>query len=79
MARYNAFPLVGINALFVQRAHWRSGVGRALVQAVEEWAVRRDAVAIGLTAHAQSERALRFYEALGYSRGGVVFIKPLDG
>lgn len=79
MARFNAHRRVGIEALFVQRDHWRTGVGRALVDAVEDWAVRQGASTIGLTAHARSTPALSFYEALGYSRAGVVFAKRLGG
>ncbi len=78
MARYNAHSRVGINALFVQRSQWRSGVGRALVVAVEDWARRRGAVAVRLMAHARSEQALSFYEALGYDRGAVVFVKLFE-
>lgn len=78
MARYNAHRRVGIEALFVRQSHWRGGVGRLLVGAVEEWAERQGAVSVGLTAHARSEVALAFYQALGYDRVGVVFAKTLD-
>lgn len=78
MARHNAHPRVGIEALFVQRSHWRRGVGRLLIDAVESWAQRSGAVAIRLTAHARSISALAFYDALGYDRVGVVFSKTFD-
>lgn len=79
MSRDNAYRRVGIQALFVQRTHWRSGVGRLLVEAVEDWAGRQGAVSVGLTAHARSGPARAFYEALGYEQAGVVFKKKLDG
>ena len=48
-----------------------TGVGRALMNAVEEAARRRQITLLHLTTHADSE-ACAFYEALGYEQLGVM-------
>ena len=48
-----------------------AGVGRALMEAVEEAARRRQITVLHLTTHADTE-ACAFYEALGYEQLGVM-------
>jgi GNAT superfamily N-acetyltransferase len=68
---------VSIDALDVQRRHWRSGIGTALVGAVEEWARAHEARLVKLTTYHHSPVSVPFYEALGYERRAAVFIKNL--
>lgn len=79
MMRDHEHLRVSIDALFVRRSHWRQGVGRRLVEAVESWAGQNGARVVVLSAHARSIQSLGFYEALGYDRGAVVFVKHIDG
>lgn len=66
-----------IDALVVQRSHWRQGVGRALVEAVEVWAHAAGASQITLNTYAKSPVSVPFYKALGYEGRGMVFLKPI--
>lgn len=69
---------VKIDLLVVQRSHWRSGAGRALVESVEEWARRVEASLLKVGTYARGP-AVAFYEALGYGHRSVVFEKYLEG
>jgi GNAT superfamily N-acetyltransferase len=65
-----SFEAAEVRIFYVDPAHWRSGVGRALMAATldalrEEG--RADAVLWVMTAN---ERARRFYEALGWEADG---------
>lgn len=66
-----------IDALVVQQAHWRRGVGRALVETVETWATDAGASLVKLTTYANSPVSTAFYEALGYGDRAIVFQKYL--
>lgn len=70
-----------IEALTVQRAYWRRGVGTRLMQAAEQWGRERGAVVALLDTYAWSEVSVPFYERrMGYSRRAVRFVKALaDG
>lgn len=58
----------------------RSGVGRALMQACEQWAVRRGVPKLQLMVRAGNEPVLAFYERLGYDASPVVVLgRRLDG
>jgi GNAT superfamily N-acetyltransferase len=71
-----ARPRVQIEALAVRRTHWRSGVGRRLVRAAEDWARNRGAVTVSAQAYVRGP-AREFLAALGYAPRAIVFDKPL--
>lgn len=52
----------------------KQGVGRALMQACEQWAVARDVPKLQLMVRTGRENALAFYERLGYSANDVVVL-----
>lgn len=66
-----------MDAMGVLRAHWRSGVGTALLRAAEEWAKGRGATRSGLDTYIDSPISMPFYEKLGYKRHSVNFRKVL--
>lgn len=68
---------VKIDTLVVQRSHWRSGAGRALVESVETWARQVEASLIKVGTYGRSP-AVSFYEALGYGQRSIIFEKYLD-
>ncbi|MGI8331329.1 GNAT family N-acetyltransferase [Actinomadura scrupuli] len=71
-------PRVFVNALAMQRRHWRGGAGTALMKAVEQWGRERGAQLLTLEAFAASPVSVPFYEdRMGYKRHGIIFAKPL--
>jgi GNAT superfamily N-acetyltransferase len=66
-----------VNHMGVDPAHWRSGVGTALMRAAEEWAKERGATRSGLDTHIDSPVSVPFYERLGYKRHSINFRKRL--
>jgi GNAT superfamily N-acetyltransferase len=54
-----------------------SGVGRKLLQAVEEWAMTRGYRFVTLNVFAQNERARRVYERAGYSQDTIRYAKEI--
>jgi len=60
-------PLKSILALAVDEDYRRSGIGRALVTAIEKWAVSSGAVGVRLVTSMFREDAHRFYNACGYT------------
>jgi ribosomal protein S18 acetylase RimI-like enzyme len=56
-----------IEDISVRSAHKRKGIGRALMQAAQDWACQRDAADIELTVWEFNKEARDFYEALGYT------------
>lgn len=56
-----------------------AGVGRALVAAAEDWAIRRGAVGLALSSNVVRHDAHAFYDRLGFARTKtqLVFHKPL--
>jgi ribosomal protein S18 acetylase RimI-like enzyme len=66
-----------IVALVVSKKKRRSGVGRALVAAVEKDFAKRNVTRVTLTTRFERKEARRFYAALGYSRTGFRFAKIL--
>ncbi|MEQ1684033.1 MAG: GNAT family N-acetyltransferase [Burkholderiaceae bacterium] len=54
-------------ALYVDPAHWAGGIGRALLQRARERLVERGFGSISLWVLAANARAIRFYEAAGFT------------
>lgn len=63
-----------IAAMYVIPEHWRVGAGRALCSHAMAEARKRGYRAVTLWALASNHDALRFYEALGFTRDGSVKI-----
>lgn len=68
---------VFVDALAVAAAHRRTGAGRALMAATEDWARRQGAAVVLLDTWAGSPLSVPFYESLGYARRAIRFEKPL--
>ncbi len=69
---------VHVDALAVAGPHRRSGVGTALMNAVERWALDRGAEVITLETGLDNPTSMPFYEhRMGYRRHEVVFRKVL--
>jgi GNAT superfamily N-acetyltransferase len=66
-------PVVWVEELMVSEVERRSGIGRALMDAVETWARDRGAAYVSLA----TRRASEFYLALGYDESAVFFRKML--
>jgi ribosomal protein S18 acetylase RimI-like enzyme len=66
--------------LGVAPAHQRSGLGRKLMQACEDWIKARGHPKIQLMVRTENAGAIGFYEALGYERADTVVLgKRFDG
>ena len=68
-----------IIALYVHPAHWRQGVGRALVEAALERLGQWGYTEAVVWTLAESPRNLAFYEALGFHRDGATQRRPSFG
>lgn len=68
-----------IVGLVVDASQRRSGVGRALVHAAEEWAASRGATALRVRSNVTRVESHPFYESLGYSRQKTqhAYVKPI--
>lgn len=66
-------PVVWVEELMVREVERRSGIGRALMDAVETWARDRGAAYVSLA----TRRAADFYAALGYEESATFFRKLL--
>lgn len=60
-----------VEEVFVRSDQRSTGVGRALMDAFEEWAARRDCALVALA----TRRAAPFYQALGYEDSATYFRK----
>ena len=73
-----AFVLIA--GLVVDRERRRQGIGRALLEGAEAWAVEQGCALVRLTSSATRTKAHRFYEGLGYVnvKTQFSFAKPLN-
>ncbi|GHO49718.1 GNAT family N-acetyltransferase [Ktedonospora formicarum] len=70
-------PQADIGELVVSEAEEGRGVGKALLQACEQWAQEQGYRFISLATGAANEQALGFYRHLGYLDEDVKLVKPL--
>lgn len=54
-----------VEHLFVDEAHRRAGVGRALLARARAWGLARHAGAVEIAVHELDQDAIRFFEAMG--------------
>ena len=66
-------PITWVEEVMVTEERRRSGVGRSLMEAAEEWACREGSAYISLA----SRRAGGFYEQLGYDNSATFYKKHL--
>lgn len=66
-----------IGSVAVAEAHRGKGIGKHLMALAEEWAVRRGARDMRLNVWSFNERALAFYDELGYQTRSLSLGKPL--
>ena len=68
-----------VASLMVDRGHWRSGAGTALLEAAEAWGRARGAQVAHLDTYVHSPVSVPFYEEhMGYQRRAIVFQKRLS-
>jgi GNAT superfamily N-acetyltransferase len=75
--REHGLTRLAVDTVIVHRKAWRRGVGRALVEAGEQWARDRGAIVVRLDTYAESPVSVPFYEGMGYRRRSIVFQKRL--
>jgi GNAT superfamily N-acetyltransferase len=66
-----------IDNIIVRAERRGHGIGLALMEAAETWALSLGAEMVELTVYLFNRRAIRFYEELGYSTLSQRMIKPL--
>jgi GNAT superfamily N-acetyltransferase len=62
-----------VNSLGVLSSHRRRGIGKALMEAAEEWLRGRGARVVILDTFLRSPESVPFYESIGYERVSVIF------
>jgi GNAT superfamily N-acetyltransferase len=72
-------PQALIFGLVVDRAHHHCGIGRRLMQKVEQWALAKDCHAVLVRSNIIRKEAHIFYEKIGYeqTKQSLVFTKAL--
>ena len=56
-----------LESMYVREAYRGQGVGQQLVQKFLEWARERGVERVSVTAYVANERAVAFYEKLGFT------------
>lgn len=64
-ARHTLYLVIG-----VARSHWRQGLGRKLLAAIETWAAAVGVTRLELTVMATNERAVALYQRCGFEIEG---------
>lgn len=64
--------------LYVAPDHRRLGIGRALMQQAEAWAIARGDRQIGLQVFQSNQTAIGLYQSLGFLTQALCMIKPLS-
>jgi GNAT superfamily N-acetyltransferase len=78
LTREHGWTRLAVDALLVDRDHWRHGAGMALLEAAETWGRDRGAQVARLDTYAHSPVSVPFYEdRMGYQRRSIVFQKQL--
>jgi len=68
-----------VDAVMVDQALWRQGIGTALLEAAESWGRDRGAAVVRLNTYPGSTVSVPFYEQhMGYQRRSILFQKPLS-
>ncbi|MEW6635543.1 MAG: GNAT family N-acetyltransferase [Actinomycetota bacterium] len=70
-----------VDDVFVDPQYRNLGVGRALIEAVKEWARERDASGVSLQVAAANERGRKFYRDLGFREVSIynlLELRPTD-
>lgn len=65
--------------LYVVPEHRRKGIGKALMQYVENWAIARGDKQIGLQVFESNQPALNLYNQMGYHTQSLWMLKELSG
>ncbi|MBI9051753.1 MAG: GNAT family N-acetyltransferase [Anaerolineaceae bacterium] len=75
-----SLPYIEVGGLVVDQACHRQGLGRALMQAGEDWAMTHDIKAVRVRSRMQRISAHAFYERLGYEciKEQMIFLKTLQ-
>ena len=67
-----------VDAVMVDQALWRQGIGTALLEAAESWGRDRGADVVRLNTYPGSAVSVPFYERhMGYQQRSILFQKPL--
>lgn len=78
LTREHGWTRLVVDALIVDRDHWRQGAGTRLLEVAEAWGRDRGAQVARLDTYAHSPVSVPFYEdRMGYHRRSIVFQKQL--
>jgi len=72
---HRAGPVGRVTALVVDANHRGRGIGRALMEAAEEWAAEQGCVLMEVTSNQRRADAHEFYEGIGYERTSFRFAR----
>src|SRR5579859_295649 len=75
--RESGWTRLFVDALVVDQALWRHGIGTTLLEAAESWGRDRGADVVRLDTYAEGPVAVPFYQRHGYRRRSIRFQKPL--
>ena len=74
---FRPIALAELESMAVRPAWRRHGVGRALAQTFIDWAQRRQATQLRVTAYAANHDAIAFYQSLGFTPHQVTLERTL--